>query len=197
MRTSHVFLPVAQIVAATEAEGPFRRYALWLQGCPLRCPGCCNEHMLPFTGGIPRSVAALLDDIVATPDIEGITLLGGEPFAHAHGAALLAVAVRERQLGVMVFTGFTLAQIQKKADPDELALLTATDLLVDGPYLRDRPDTRRRWVGSTNQEVHFLSERYSPGDPCWRQPNTVELRLTRRGLAVNGFPQTVRTGGRS
>ena len=44
-------LSVAQIVPCTEAEGPGRRFALWFQGCPLRCPGCCNPEMLPFTGG--------------------------------------------------------------------------------------------------------------------------------------------------
>ena len=41
----------AQIVPCTEAEGPGARFALWFQGCPLRCPGCCNPEMLPFEGG--------------------------------------------------------------------------------------------------------------------------------------------------
>jgi anaerobic ribonucleoside-triphosphate reductase activating protein len=44
-------LRVAQVVPCTEAEGPGRRFALWFQGCPLRCPGCCNPEMLPFEGG--------------------------------------------------------------------------------------------------------------------------------------------------
>ena len=46
-----VVLSVAQIVPFTEAEGPGVRFALWFQGCPLRCPGCCNPEMLPFEGG--------------------------------------------------------------------------------------------------------------------------------------------------
>jgi len=45
---------------------------------------------------------------------------------------------------VMVFSGFTLAEIHAAADPDALDLLAHTDLLVDGPYLRDRPEHRRR-----------------------------------------------------
>src|SRR5206468_10530918 len=85
-----VTLSVAQVVPCTEAEGPGRRYALWFQGCPLRCPGCCNPEMLPFTGGTPRPVADVLADIDQSHSehgIEGITLLGGEPLAHAAGAA--------------------------------------------------------------------------------------------------------------
>src|SRR5437762_9807105 len=77
---------VAQIVECTEAEGPGRRFALWFQGCPLRCPGCCNPEMLPFAGGSSMTVVEILAEIEAAGDIEGITMLGGEPLAHASGA---------------------------------------------------------------------------------------------------------------
>src|SRR3989440_11318807 len=94
------FLKVAQIVAATEAEGPGIRFALWFQGCPLRCPGCCNPEMLPFQGGTPTTVAEVLRQIeqARASGIEGITFLGGEPTAHAAGAAALAREVRKRGL---------------------------------------------------------------------------------------------------
>src|SRR5437588_5749411 len=88
-----VRLRVAQIVPATEAEGPGRRFALWFQGCPLRCPGCCNPEMLPFAGGTPMRLDDIATHMRRARDehaIEGITLLGGEPFAHASGAAALA-----------------------------------------------------------------------------------------------------------
>src|SRR3954453_16687838 len=92
-----VVLRVAQIVSCTEAEGPGRRFALWFQGCPLRCPGCCNPEMLSFAGGQTLTMAAVLEQIGAA-NVEGITLLGGEPLAHATGAAALARAVRQRGL---------------------------------------------------------------------------------------------------
>src|ERR1051325_9161669 len=97
-------LRVAQIVPCTEAEGPGRRFALWFQGCPLRCPGCCNPEMLPFSGGQARRVSELVSEIEAAANqhgVEGITLLGGEPLAHAPGGAILARQVRERGLSVM------------------------------------------------------------------------------------------------
>ena len=185
-------LPVAQIVPATEAEGPGRRFALWLQGCPLRCPGCCNPEMLPFAGGEERSVDSLLAEILSVKQsaasLEGISLLGGEPFAHAGGAAELAERVASAGLTVMIFSGYTLAELRAKNDEQVKRLLASTDILVDGPYLRDQPETRRRWIGSANQRVHFLSERVQADDPRWLLPNTLELRLVGGELIVNGFP---------
>ena len=73
-------------------------------------------------------------------------------------------------------------------DPHVAALLTDIDILVDGPYLREQPDAERRWIGSTNQRIHFLTPRYRADDPCWRRKNTLEIRLRGLELTVNGFP---------
>jgi anaerobic ribonucleoside-triphosphate reductase activating protein len=186
-----VVLQVAQTVLCTEAEGPGRRFALWFQGCPLRCPGCCNPEMLPFTGGTPRTLVSVLgeiDEAARTQGVEGVTLLGGEPLAHAAGAAALARAVRDRGLTVMVFSGYTLEEARGLPDPAVADLLAHTDILVDGPYLRDQPEARRRWIGSANQRVHFLTDRYRADDPRWLLPNTLEIRLRGPELTVNGFP---------
>jgi anaerobic ribonucleoside-triphosphate reductase activating protein len=185
-------LPVAQIIPATEAEGPGRRFAIWLQGCPLRCPGCCNPEMLPFAGGTEQSVDLLMAQILTVrksdESMEGITLLGGEPFAHSVGAAELAARVASTGLTVMVFSGYALEELQARGDEQVNRLLANTDILVDGPYLRDQPETRRRWIGSANQRVHFLSNRCQADDPRWLLPNTLELRLVGGELIVNGFP---------
>src|SRR4029453_8044837 len=96
-------LSVAQIVPCTEAEGPGKRFALWFQGCPLRCPGCCNPEMLPFEGGTRVPLAAVLEETrgAAPEGVEGTPLVGGEPLAHAAGAAALAREVRLLGLTVM------------------------------------------------------------------------------------------------
>jgi anaerobic ribonucleoside-triphosphate reductase activating protein len=184
-------LQIAQVVAATEAEGPGRRLAIWFQGCPLRCPGCCNPEMLPFEGGQAVRLEDLLSDILRARDehqIEGITLLGGEPAAHAAGAADLAARVQKAGLSVMVFSGYTLAELRASSDPHVHRLLGSIDILVDGPYQRELPETRRRWIGSANQQIHFLTGRYRADDPRWLLPNTLELRLQGGELSVNGFP---------
>ncbi len=189
---------VAQVVPATEAEGPGLRFAVWLQGCPLRCPGCCNPEFLPFAGGVSTPVADLIaqlkDQVRATPRLEGISLLGGEPFAHAGAGAALATEARRLGLSVMVYSGYTLEALRAKCDAAVDRLLALTDLLVDGPYVRGQPDTARRWVGSTNQRLHFLTGRYDAADPCWRRRNTLEIRVQGNEVIVNGFPASGAVG---
>ena len=104
---------VARAVPATNAEGPFLRYALWVQGCGLRCPGCCNPEMLDVNGGEPRHVDAIVDEIRCARrehGIEGISVLGGEPLEQIAAVTALAEAASADGLGVIVFTGHTDAE---------------------------------------------------------------------------------------
>lgn len=183
-------MQIAQVVPCTEAEGPGKRFAIWFQGCPLRCPGCCNPEFLPFRGGQSIAVEEMALRIRKAREengIDGITLLGGEPFAHAASGVALARIARELGLSVMVFSGYTIEELRVRPEPEVAELIALTDILVDGPYDRDRPDSERRWIGSTNQRIHFLTARYSY-DEEWRKRNTLEIRVQGREISVNGFP---------
>ena len=185
-------LRIAAIVDDTRAEGPGRRWALWVQGCSIRCAGCCNPEMFDERRGEPAALDELAARIGAARGlgVEGITLLGGEPFEQAAGLAVLARHARALAMTVMVFSGYTLDQLRARADAAEL--LSVTDLLVDGPYDRTRPEPRppvgRRWIGSANQGMHYLTGAYSAGDPQMRGANTIELRLSKASLSINGWP---------
>jgi anaerobic ribonucleoside-triphosphate reductase activating protein len=188
---------IAHWVDCTEAEGPGKRFAIWFQGCPMRCPGCCNPEMLPFDGGQQISIGDLTDSISRAQtkhSIEGLTLLGGEPLAHAGTGAAIAEHAQSRGLSVMIFSGYTIEEARSLPDSAVAELLSRTDILVDGRYERDLPDTKRRWIGSTNQRIHFLTDRYCADDPCWRKKNTIEIRLTGSEVSVNGFPAPAAIG---
>lgn len=178
-------LNVALIVPRTEAEGPGTRFALWVQGCPLRCPGCCNPEMLDDR----PATSMRASDVIAralTAGVEGVSFLGGEPTEQGFALAVVAEAVRAAGLSVMVFSGFTKAELDKK--PAATALLAHTDLLVDGRYVEGKRTTTRRYIGSDNQVLHFLSDRYSPADPRFLEGNTLEIRFKDGFVTVNGFP---------
>jgi len=186
-------LRVARWSPVTEAEGPGRRFALWLQGCALRCPGCCNPELWDPRGGRSVAVSELAAELAAVRgEVEGLTLLGGEPFDQAAGAAALARASRAMGLSVVVFTGRLREDLERRGDPGFAALLAAADLLVDGSFVAAEPERERRWVGSRNQRFHFLTGRYAPGVEQVRpgEPaEVVELHLGADGRVVrSGWP---------
>lgn len=189
-------LRVASFVERTGAEGPGLRFALWVQGCPFRCRGCCNPDFLRDEGGTPAAPSVLAARALGA-GVEGVSLLGGEPLAQAAGLAEFARLVREGGLSVMVYTGYTLAEARALGDPGVDALLSRTDLLVDGRYEASQRTEGRRWVGSENQVMHFLTDRYAPEDPRFSGPNTMEIHLTAGRVQLNGWPVRGAATGRS
>jgi anaerobic ribonucleoside-triphosphate reductase activating protein len=187
----------SRFLAATEAEGPGVRAAIWLQGCAVHCPDCFNPQLWADRGGRltdPHEIAAEWVACATAAGAEGVTLLGGEPFDQAGAAASVARVFRAAGLGVMTFTGYPLDRLDAWAAGgrnDIAALLEATDLLCDGPYLRDLPDVERPWVGSRNQGIRALTDRYA--DDVRRiaadgGPDRLEVRIARDGtVAVNGW----------
>lgn len=188
MTPNSLELQVAMMVPRTAAEGPGWRFAVWVQGCPMRCAGCCNPEMLSFDRAVER---LSVDDVaarVAREDVEGVTFLGGEPFSQASALSALAAAVRATGRTVMTFTGHTLGELRAMCDPAVDALVARCDLLVDGRYESARRTTARRWVGSENQVMHFLTDRYRPEDPVFHGSNEVEIRIRRGEITMNGWP---------
>ena len=156
----------SRFLPSTAAEGPGLRSALWVQGCSVRCPGCFNPHLWAEIGGTVDRTADLADRFVTDAvrsGVEGITLLGGEPFDQAAALATIAEAFRAAGLTVMTFSGYSLELLTEwsATRPDIARLLAATDLLIDGPYLREQPDAVRPWLGSTNQGIRALTPAYA------------------------------------
>jgi len=182
-------LRLYHVLLATRTEGPGLRAAVWVQGCPNHCKGCMAPETWSFTDGFPMDVSELAEEILATPALEGVTLAGGEPFAQAAPLASLAQRLRVHGLGVITFTGYTLAQLKAQHSPGTDALLAATDLLIDGPYIETLACDDRPWVGSSNQAYHFLTDRYRESVAAYkRQKNKLELRILPDGRVIaNGM----------
>ena len=185
---------IAAVVPVTEAEGPGARFAVWVQGCAIRCPGCCNPHMFDAEGGEAVEPADLLTRLDEVRDrVEGITLLGGEPFEQAAALVPFVRGARERGSSVVAFSGYRIEELRRDRPPGARELLDAVDLLVDGPFVTSLPGSRRRWAGSDNQDFHFLTDRYSPGVEvisAGEPERTVELRLGADGwVERSGWPE--------
>jgi anaerobic ribonucleoside-triphosphate reductase activating protein len=178
-------LRIAAFLPRSRTNGPGLRSVLWVQGCPLRCPGCFNPDFLPFEGGLVESVASFADRILSDPDTEGVSFSGGEPFSQAAPLADLAERVRAAGKGVLIFTGCGAASLTARADIGTRRLLAAADLLVAGPY-RQELSSRHPLLASANQELVFLTERYRGVD---LGPRRTEIRIAGDGaVSMTGFP---------
>ena len=90
----------------------------------------------------------------------------------------------------MVFTGYQISELQKNKTHRDF--LDEIDLLIDGPFDKSRPEIlfkNRRWIGSSNQQIHFLTARYLALKNNWPiGKNTVELKIKNGVVSINGFP---------
>lgn len=185
-------LNLASVRLQTHSEGPGERIAVWFQGCKRACPGCCNPEMQPFTAChiVPLdALTARFDRQIAEhPEIEGLTLVGGEPLLQPAGAVGLARWAQSRGKTVLVFTGFLYEELCASEDDDVQSLLAHTDLLVDGPFLQEQPDTRRSFIGSKNQRLWRLTDAYPEGIEYQGANHAMELRIKDHTIEVNGWP---------
>ena len=183
-------LRVAATVPCTVAEGPFRRFAVWVRGCSLRCAGCCNPELFE-PGGDATPVASLgLADARDAHGLEGITVLGGEPLEQIDGVIELAEHARALGLGVIVFSGYTREEATQREG--FARLWSAIDTLVDGRFDARTLDGDRRYVGSANQVLHHRTDRYAAPE-LWRGPKRVEIHIGAGDrVDVIGDPSAVR-----
>jgi len=144
---------VAGIVNDSITDGPGLRFALFVQGCPRACPGCHNPQSIPSEGGEIHTSEDLIGQIRRNPLLTGVTFSGGEPLIQAAALLPLAKMIREEDLDLAIYTGYTLEEILKKNDPDILALLSFANVLIDGPFLIGRRNLSLRFRGSDNQRI--------------------------------------------
>lgn len=137
--------------------GPGLRYVLWVQGCEQKCPGCIAEGAQNMKEGKPIEIGALATEIILSK-ANGLTISGGEPFLQAKELAkMLDLISRKKDMGVIVYTGYTYEDLKENSDAN--VLLPKIDLLIDGPYIRHLDDGKSLRA-SSNQRIIPLTDRY-------------------------------------
>ncbi len=146
---------VAGVVRESIVDGPGLRFAVFTQGCSHACPECQNVETWDFAGGYDCEIKKILDLIDSNPLLDGLTLSGGDPLFQPEPSYILAKAVKERGLNVVVYTGYTFEELidMSKNDGNILNLLSVTDILIDGKYEKDKRDLTLRFRGSGNQRI--------------------------------------------
>ena len=158
------------------ANGEGVRVTLFVSGCTNHCEHCFQPETWdfgygqPFTGETEEELLALL----APEHINGLTLLGGEPFEPENQRALVPFLRRVRQTypdkTIWSFSGFTYEELTTDGThprcevTDEM--LSLLDVLVDGRYVEELGDISLRFRGSSNQRLIDLSATRRTGEIC-------------------------------
>lgn len=151
------------------ANGIGVRVTLFVSGCTNRCPGCFQpqtwdfRYGKPFTDETKEEIFAELDKSY----VDGLTLLGGEPFEPENQRTLLPLLREVRQKypskTVWCFTGFRLddellcqgSHPRCEATDDMLACI---DVLVDGRFREELKDISLQFRGSRNQRIIDMNQ---------------------------------------
>lgn len=144
------------------ANGPGVRVSLFVSGCTHRCPGCFNEVAWDFNYGQPFTTAVEDEilDMLAPDYVQGLTLLGGEPFEPQNQPTLVSFLRRLRQRyphkSVWAFSGYLFENMLAGRVGDAQTcreFLGMLDVLVDGPFVQKKKNLMLRFRGSENQRI--------------------------------------------
>lgn len=173
---------VASINKCTEVEGPFKRLCIWFQGCNIHCKGCCNpdyQQLVPKNLMTLDEIISIIKEAQKEFGIEGVTFSGGEPSLQQN-LPILTSKIKELGLGVISFTGHNYEDVKD--------CFVGCDVVLDGAYKQAEKETQRRLLGSKNQRIICLTERYKDCIDTWfngSETKIMEVSLADK-IVING-----------
>lgn len=163
----------AEIKNFDVANGPGIRVSLFVSGCPHACPGCFNEIAWNYAYGekYTEEVEEKVLTALSKPEIQGLSLLGGEPLYPANLRAILQLLrkMKERlpKKDIWCYSGYTYEELlsregEEKKELDEL--FSYLTVLVDGRFIEAEKDITLLFRGSRNQRLILVEESRRRGE---------------------------------
>lgn len=192
---------IHSILTSSSVNGPGNRMVVWTQGCVLNCRGCWNQATHSFSKGAELPWERLLETLLATDDLEGITFSGGEPMHQALELSFLMEQIRRSwpECSIGMYTGYTERELIEGnyfsvgVGEDKHRRMwwhdvrRHLDFAVMGRFNELVVDTSRPLCSSLNQNLVLFSDRYTLAD---FSPQQAEVQIDNDGLVtITGFPQ--------
>lgn len=150
------------------ADGPGVRVSLFVSGCRHHCKGCFNKETWDFGYGKPytKETEDEIIRLLAPSYIQGLTLLGGEPFEPENQEELAGLLKRVRETypdkDIWCYTGYLydvdLSKGGKVYTEVTEEMLSYIDVLVDGEFIEEEKDVTLVFRGSRNQRIIELGK---------------------------------------
>ena len=145
------------------ADGEGCRVTLFVSGCTNFWKDCFQRETWDFHYGQPytKETEDYLIECLKDENIQGLTLLGGEPFEPENQKELIHLLRRVRKelphKDIWSYTGFVLdrdlLEGQRKHTDVTYEMLSYIDVLVDGPFIAEKKNLALYFRGSENQRV--------------------------------------------
>ena len=155
------------------ANGIGVRVTLFVSGCTNRCPHCFQPETWDFCYGQPftAETEAELLKMLEPSYIDGLTLLGGEPFEPENQRVLLPFVKRIREKlprkTIWAYSGFTLDEMKTDGSHPRCEVtdeqLAQLDVLVDGRFVEELKDISLLFRGSSNQRLIDMKKTLDEG----------------------------------
>lgn len=140
------------------ANGEGIRLTIFVSGCRNHCKGCFQPETWDFKFGQyfgPNIQEEILNMVKKSGYIDGITVLGGEPFEPENQEALLPFLQefkrRYPNKTIWMYSGYLFSQINYSPLGHEI--LKLVDVLVDGKFEIELKDPSLKFRGSSNQRI--------------------------------------------
>lgn len=149
-------------------DGEGVRCSLYVSGCVFNCEGCYNKAIQNFNYGFDYT-DELENQIIADLSqgyVQGLTLLGGEPFLNTSVTIQLCQRVRDifaQTKDIWAWTGYTWEELMEETE-DKQELLSYIDILIDGRFEIDKRDLNLQFRGSSNQRIIDVKKSLEAGE---------------------------------
>lgn len=158
-------------------NGPGFRVTIWVSGCTHACPGCQNKHTWKYSQGhkldnmVPYHLTCKekILNLIGDKHIDGVTISGGDPLDQSAQALkelakfLSNIKKRYPEKSIWLYTGYLIEDLNNYPHKE---VIKNCDVIIDGPYVKEKRNITIPFRGSTNQRIIDVQKSFKENKIC-------------------------------
>lgn len=158
-------------------NGPGFRVTIWVSGCTHACPGCQNKHTWKYGQGhklddmVPYHITCKekILNLIGDKHIDGVTISGGDPLDQSAQALkelakfLYNIKKRYPEKSIWLYTGYLIEDLKNSPHKE---VIKNCDVIIDGPYVKEKRNITIPFRGSTNQRIIDVQKSFKENKIC-------------------------------